>query len=230
MARDIYRRREFRGVSTGERDQLEAAFKPIRTELRLVLDAPTEVIDHQPYGRYTRKVPTKPELLDSAISVLQRGENLTIDAVAREAGLSKPGIVHHFPTKEALTVAVVDRIIDRWESGLRARAADDASSIDKLRAYVDYALTETFDPSDLALLADVNLRDRLCTLWAQRLDPWFGNHIDADPASRASLRAARLLADGAWFNAALGIPTVRDDERKVLRVIAIQLVNQGEPQ
>ncbi len=167
-------------------------------------------------------MPTKPELLDSAISVLQRGEDLTIDAVAREAGLSKPGIVHHFPTKEALTVAVVDRIIDRWESGLRARAADDASSIDKLRAYVD--------SSDLALLADVNLRDRLCTLWAQRLDPWFGNHIDADPASRASLRAARLLADGAWFNAALGIPTVRDDERKVLRVIAIQLVNQGEPQ
>lgn len=45
MARDIYRRREFRGVSTGERDQLEAAFKPIRTELRLVLDAPTEEID-----------------------------------------------------------------------------------------------------------------------------------------------------------------------------------------
>lgn len=175
-------------------------------------------------------MPTKPELLDSAITVLQRGENLTIDAVAREAGLSKPGIVHHFPTKEALTVAVVDRIIDRWESGLRARATDDASSIDKLRAYVDYALTETFDPSDLALLADVNLRDRLCTLWAQRLDPWFGNHIEADPASRASLRAARLLADGAWFNAALGIPTVRDDERTVLRVIAIQLVNQGEPQ
>lgn len=45
VARDIYRRREFRGVSTGERDQLEAAFKPIRTELRLVLDAPTEEID-----------------------------------------------------------------------------------------------------------------------------------------------------------------------------------------
>jgi len=43
-------------------------------------------------------------------------------------------------------------------------------------------------------------------------------------------RAARLLADGAWFNTALGIPTVRDDERSVLRAIALQLVNEGDPQ
>ena len=48
----------------------------------------------------------------------------------------------------------------------------------------------------------------------------------------AGLRAAltRLLADGAWFNADLGIPTVRDDERSVLRAIALQLVNEGDPQ
>ncbi|WP_372503316.1 TetR/AcrR family transcriptional regulator [Microbacterium paraoxydans] len=188
------------------------------------------MVTYHTYGRYTKKVPTKPELLDSAIAVLRRGENLTIDAVAREAGLTKPGVVHHFSTKEALTVAVVDRIIDRWESDLGKRVAADADSIEKLRAYVDYALTGTFEQSDLALLADVNLRDRLCALWAERLNPWFGSDIDTDPASRASLRAARLLADGAWFNAALGIATVRDDERSVLRVIALQLVNQGEPQ
>ncbi|MGP6206270.1 TetR/AcrR family transcriptional regulator [Microbacterium sp. F2] len=175
-------------------------------------------------------MPTKPELLDSAIAVLRRGENLTIDAVAREAGLTKPGVVHHFSTKEALTVAVVDRLIDRWESDLRTRASDEASSVNKLRAYVDYALTGTFDQSDLALLADVNLRDRLCALWAERLDPWFGSTIEADAASRASLRAARLLADGAWFNAALGIPTVLDDERTALHSIALQLINQGDPQ
>ena len=44
---------------------------------------------------------TKPEILDDAIEVLRRGEPFTIDAVAREAGLTKPGVVHHFETKEA---------------------------------------------------------------------------------------------------------------------------------
>ncbi|CAI7614558.1 unnamed protein product [Penicillium discolor] len=164
------------------------------------------------------------------VEVLRRGDALTLDAVAREAGLTKPGVVHHFGTKEVLTVAVVNRIIDRWEADLHTRASTDAEPIDKLRAYVDYALNGDFDSSDLALLADVNLRERLSALWAERLTPWLGSNIDTDPASRASLRAARLLADGAWFNAALGIPTVRDDERSVLRAIALQLVNEGDPQ
>lgn len=175
-------------------------------------------------------MPNKIELLDHAVEVLRRGDALTLDAVAREAGVTKPGVVHHFGTKEVLTVAVVNRIIDRWEADLHTRASADAEPIDKLRAYVDYALNGDFDSSDLALLADVNLRERLSALWAERLTPWLGSDIDTDPASRASLRAARLLADGAWFNAALGIPTVRDDERSVLRAIALQLVNEGDPQ
>ena len=175
-------------------------------------------------------MPTKIELLDHAVEVLRRGDALTLDAVAREAGLTKPGVVHHFGTKEVLTVAVVNRIIDRWEADLHTGASTDAEPIDKLRAYVDYALNGDFDSSDLALLADVNLRERLSALWAERLTPWLGSDIDTDPASRASLRAARLLADGAWFNTALGIPTVRDDERSVLRAIALQLVNEGDPQ
>lgn len=187
-------------------------------------------LTYHTYGTYIRTVPTKIGLLDHAVEVLRRGDALTLDAVAREAGLTKPGVVHHFGTKEVLTVAVVNRIIDRWEADLHTRASTDAEPIDKLRAYVDYALNGDFDSSDLALLADVNLRERLSALWAERLTPWLGSNIDTDPASRASLRAARLLADGAWFNAALGIPTVRDDERSVLRAIALQLVNEGDPQ
>lgn len=34
---------------------------------------------------------TKPEVFDSAIDVLRRGDALSIDAVARDAGLTKPG-------------------------------------------------------------------------------------------------------------------------------------------
>ena len=167
------------------------------------------------------------EVLDCAIAVLRRGDTLTHDAVAREAGLTKPGIVHYFSTKEELALAVVDRIVDRWEADLHVLADEGADAVEKLSAYVEYAITGDFDQSDLALLADVRLRDRLCEQWTRRLDPWFGSDIEAGPQGRASLHAARLLADGAWFNAALGISTIRDEEQEAMRVIARELISKG---
>ncbi|MHA7208366.1 TetR/AcrR family transcriptional regulator [Arthrobacter sp. MDT1-65] len=172
-------------------------------------------------------MPSKNEILDHAITVLRRGESLTLDAVAREAGLTKPGVVHHFSTKETLVVSVIDRITDRWEADLVAQAPDASTAVDKLRAYVDYALTGDFDSSDLAFMVDARVRAQLAERWVARLNPWFGDAIDGDPAQRASLRAARLLADGAWFNAALNIPAVRDDEHDALLRIAQRLVTEG---
>lgn len=170
---------------------------------------------------------SKIEILDHAIEVLRRGDALTMDAVAREAGLTKPGVVHHFSTKETLVVAVVDRIIDRWEADLTAQAPDDASPHEKLRAYVDYALTSEFDHSDLAFMVDVRIRDGLAEQWVARLKPWFGDDLTGTPQQRGSLRAARLIADGAWFNKALGIDVARDDETTILRDIARHLIDKG---
>ncbi|MBG6181964.1 TetR/AcrR family transcriptional regulator [Arthrobacter sp. CAN_A1] len=170
------------------------------------------------------------EILDHATTVLRRGEALTLDAVAREAGLTKPGVVHHFSTKETLVTSVVAHIVDRWEAELTSQAPDATTPVEKLRAYVDYAVTGEFDYSDLALMIDPRIRDRLAELWVARLDPWFGDRIDGTPAQRASLRAARLLADGAWFNSALNISTVRADETAIVCRIAQGLIDQGSEQ
>ncbi|MFF4615626.1 TetR/AcrR family transcriptional regulator [Nonomuraea jabiensis] len=37
-------------------------------------------------------------------------EALTLEAVARRAGVSKGGLFYHFPTKQALVAAMVDRL------------------------------------------------------------------------------------------------------------------------
>ena len=74
------------------------------------------------------------EVLDHAVAVLGRGEALTFDAVAREAGLTKPGVVHHFATKEILASSVVGRVIDRWEAGLTAHARDADGAVEVSRA------------------------------------------------------------------------------------------------
>jgi AcrR family transcriptional regulator len=59
-------------------------------------------------------VPDK--LLDAAEAVVVRQgiANLTLDAVAAEAGVSKGGLLYHFPTKDRLVEALVRRSAENW--------------------------------------------------------------------------------------------------------------------
>jgi AcrR family transcriptional regulator len=55
-------------------------------------------------------------LLDAAEAVVveQGIASLTLDAVAREAGMSKGGLLHYFPSKDRLVEALVMRSADGW--------------------------------------------------------------------------------------------------------------------
>jgi AcrR family transcriptional regulator len=56
-------------------------------------------------------------VLDAA-ETMAAGEgsaNLTLDAVATAAGVSKGGLLYHFPSKDALLAAMIDRHVDRIE-------------------------------------------------------------------------------------------------------------------
>jgi AcrR family transcriptional regulator len=55
-------------------------------------------------------------LLDAAEAVVERQgiANLTLEAVAAEAGMSKGGLLHHFPAKDRLVEAMVRRAADSW--------------------------------------------------------------------------------------------------------------------
>lgn len=57
-------------------------------------------------------------LLDAAETVVVRQgiANLTLDAVAAEAKLSKGGLLHHFPSKDRIVEAMVQRSADGWRA------------------------------------------------------------------------------------------------------------------
>ena len=67
-------------------------------------------------------------ILDAAGAVLRRGDAraLTIDAVAAEAGLSKGGVLHHYASKDALILALVDRKLQHLRAGIAACEAERA--------------------------------------------------------------------------------------------------------
>lgn len=66
-------------------------------------------------------VPLREQLLDAAQAViLEQGiGTLTLDKVAAKASVSKGGLLHHFPSKDALVGAIVRRVVDAWQSDLR---------------------------------------------------------------------------------------------------------------
>lgn len=162
---------------------------------------------------------TKPEILDRALDVLRAGDALTLDAVARAVGITKPGVVHHFPTKDRLSVAVVDHLLDHWETELMHRAGPDPDAVTRLRAYVEFALLNELDPADLAVLADSRLRPELAARWSERMSEWFG---DSD---RPNIVAARLVEDGAWIDRCLGMLDLDEEHRRAVVDVTLRLVD-----
>jgi len=63
---------------------------------------------------------TRDSLLDAAKRVMQRvgAGNLTLDAVAKESGVSKGGLLYHFPSKQALLRGLVAKGIGHAEEEL----------------------------------------------------------------------------------------------------------------
>lgn len=61
-------------------------------------------------------------ILDAAEAVVmaQGAGNLTLDSVADAAGVSKGGLLYHFPTKESLLSGMIERMVSRF----RQRRAD----------------------------------------------------------------------------------------------------------
>jgi AcrR family transcriptional regulator len=89
------------------------------------------------------------ELLDAAIRVVtQDGFGaLTLDAVAREAGVSKGGLTHHFATKDALITAMLEHFAQRLLRELDRFAADDPELPGRrVRAMMKVAYPELRDP------------------------------------------------------------------------------------
>ncbi|HEY0097116.1 MAG TPA: TetR/AcrR family transcriptional regulator, partial [Archangium sp.] len=85
----------------------------------------TEVVpsDRTP-PKGTRSANTQAHILDAAEEfVLEHGgRELTLEQVAKTAGLSKGGVLYHFPTKAALLQAMLARLLDYVESEFHADA------------------------------------------------------------------------------------------------------------
>ncbi|MGY1813567.1 TetR/AcrR family transcriptional regulator [Blastococcus sp. SYSU D00820] len=114
-------------------------------------------------GQMRDAVRTRRVLLDAAArSVTVHGAGVSLDVIAREAGVSKGGLMHHFRTKDDLFAALVDDLFEQFARAVQERVGPDDDRPGRLlRAYV----RATFD--DLARGREaVELSTLLATLSA----------------------------------------------------------------
>jgi len=97
------------------------------------------------------------ELLDAALELFSKGDfaSVSVDAIARKAGVSKGTVYWYFPSKEDLLVGVIEREHGRIGRRLSEIAASDASAAEKLSAIVSSSEWLGFQGERLTRLASI---------------------------------------------------------------------------
>lgn len=142
-------------------------------------------------------------ILRAAYQFVQRegGDRLTLEAVAHEAGLSKGGLLYHFPTKDALVGGMVAYLIDQFEGDLERAFSQEADGTGAwLRAYIRVSCSSPEEEvnGDSALLAAVANNPSLLEPLRAHYASW-QSHTENDGVPPARATIIRLALDGLWF-------------------------------
>lgn len=87
-----------------------------------------------------RRSRTRQKILEAAAEISRESGpgNLSLDAVAARAGVSKGGLLYHFPSKTALLKAVVESFVASFDAELGRRREEKAGRADALlEAYLE---------------------------------------------------------------------------------------------
>jgi AcrR family transcriptional regulator len=126
--------------------------------------------------------------------------NATVEAVATHAGVSKGGLLYHFPTKEQMSEALCDRLL--------VLAADDVSAMTSApegpaRHYVRTSMYEG-TPLDRTIVAVSRLQQVGNARARAAIEEVSGNWLAVlhdTLGDLATARAIKLIGDGVYYNA-----------------------------
>ncbi|CAG9428700.1 MULTISPECIES: TetR/AcrR family transcriptional regulator [Providencia] len=160
------------------------------------------------------------ELLNAARVIAGREgiAALSLNAVAREAGVSKGGLMHHFPSKQELIHALFIQLLDIMDVRIAAIMANDSDPYGRFsRAYLHYVgeLKDSDESFQLALLSlAMPTEPVLRKCWRD----WMLGHLaQGDAFDNGYLGAlVRYAADGLWLSALTEGPTLSRQERDAI--------------
>ncbi len=156
---------------------------------------------------------------------------LTLDAVAAEAGVSKGGLLYHFPTKDALIEHMVVRSLAEWLRDFETLlAAETAGPGRAARAFVKWGietspevLARTARLASVCLAAVVNTPGLL-----KKADAVYGQvlgRLRAEPLPAVLVDLLRTSVDGFWLAHALNMDAPTPERTRELREYLLTLID-----
>ncbi|HEU4325968.1 MAG TPA: TetR/AcrR family transcriptional regulator [Roseiflexaceae bacterium] len=175
----------------------------------------------------TKKAPreTRLKLLWATVAVIlgEGAAHLTLDAVAREACVSKGGLLHHFPTKKHLLQGLIEFSVQTWEQRLAQELALEPD--DKpgrwCRAYIRTCLDLSAEEANLTLaLTKATSVFPECFADFQN-KTWPRINDDGLPPGRALV--IQSACDALWLNELTGMPPLNQIELAQMRTELMRL-------
>jgi AcrR family transcriptional regulator len=159
-------------------------------------------------------------ILDAAEAVvIESGPGrLTLDAAAECAGVSKGGLLYHFPSKEALVEAMLERLVERSHKrrdAILERVGD--SPVARLKADIHALLVreEAENRVSAALLAVIANEPKLMATVKELQRQRFDEHAPNTPGFDRRVLLL-LAADGLFFLELLQASPFSPDQRQAL--------------
>lgn len=153
---------------------------------------------------------------------------MTIQAVADAAGVSKGGLLHHFPSKRSLLDELFAELLGEFSGRLACLMDQDPKAEGRFtRAYVSVVLEQAEQEErpplwalGVCILTDPILRER----WKD----WYECQLEAyrETDGGTGCRVARCSADGIWLARFLG---TQGGDPASLRRYLMELSNGGFP-
>ena len=164
---------------------------------------------------------TRKKIIDATNKILKEGgyfTNFSLDSVAREAGVSKGGLMHHFASKDALLRAAAENAIVAFETQIEAKmAADDGKLQGKMtRAYVESVLGDgATGQAELSpvLLGYLNSAENQTP---NRFQTWQAR-TEADGLDTLTASIVRLTLDGIIYTELIDAQPIDADLRTQIR-------------
>ncbi len=169
----------------------------------------------------------KVQLIDAAIAIVEKHgiAAVTYESLAEASGLSKSGLIYHFPTRNDLLNSINNQLAAAWEAEMEAVAggtAEEVSELTRLRA------------AFLVMSQSATLADLRMTLEGiqhpEMMEPWFAvmrrwcrvpDSIAQDPDGYL----IQVIADGLWVHDHVNEFPLSSTQRMALVNRALELIS-----
>ncbi|KRB83027.1 TetR family transcriptional regulator [Sphingomonas sp. Root710] len=150
-----------------------------------------------------KRIIERDAILDAAERVVVRdgAANLTLDAVAKEAGISKAAVLYDTKTKQAVVEAVIERAFDRdanLHANAEAKIEGENVAIRGRIAVASEPPPQTFRPAALNLSAALMLDERLRAQMQKHQAMTVARIVETSSSPRGAL-LAYLALEGLKF-------------------------------